>query len=66
MPVRAIGDRLREATSTSHHEFWPAGISLLDPRLLDPTRAAGLYVVGVLAAVWPALRARRLSPALRK
>jgi toxin-antitoxin system PIN domain toxin len=41
VPVRAIIDRLGEAASSSHHEFWADDISLLDARLADPARIHG-------------------------
>jgi len=41
MPVRAVMERLSEATSTRHHAFWPDDISLLDFRITNPTRIHG-------------------------
>lgn len=40
-PVAAIADRLRDATSNPHHEFWPDDVSLLDSSVVDPTRVHG-------------------------
>jgi len=34
-PVAAVAARLREATSTSFHEFWPDEFSVLDSTRLD-------------------------------
>jgi hypothetical protein len=33
LPVRAVMERLAEATTSGLHEFWPDDISLLDPDL---------------------------------
>jgi hypothetical protein len=41
MPVLAIVDRLRDATSHSRHEFWPDDVSLLDSDVVDATRVHG-------------------------
>jgi toxin-antitoxin system PIN domain toxin len=38
-PAEAV--RLRRATGSEHHEFWPCGLSLLDERLIDPNRLHG-------------------------
>ncbi len=39
-PAEAIR-RLRRAAASEHHEFWPCELSLLDERLIDPTRLHG-------------------------
>ncbi len=39
-PAEAVR-RLRRATRSEHHEFWPCALSLLDERLIDPTRLHG-------------------------
>jgi hypothetical protein len=39
--VAEIVGRLRTATAHSAHEFWPDSESLLDERLIDPTRVHG-------------------------
>lgn len=39
-PAEAIR-RLLRATSTEHHEFWDCGLSVLDTRILNPTRIHG-------------------------
>lgn len=39
-PAEAI-ERLREATATEHHRFWPCDLSLLDPRRIDRSRLHG-------------------------
>lgn len=36
--VAAVAARLHEATQTSHHEFWPDGISVLDAQRFDQQR----------------------------
>ena len=41
LPVRAVLERLREATRNPHHEFWADDVSLLDPRTADRTRIHG-------------------------
>ena len=41
LPVRPVMERLREATRSSHHEFWPDDISVLDPRIADASRIHG-------------------------
>ena len=41
LPVRPVMERLREATRSSHHEFWPDDVSLLDPRVADASRIHG-------------------------
>lgn len=39
-PSEAI-DRLRRATSTEYHEFWPCSVSLLEGRHVDPNHLHG-------------------------
>jgi len=39
-PSEAI-DRLRRATSTEYHEFWPCSVSLLEERHVDPNHLHG-------------------------
>ena len=41
LPVRAVMERLREATRNPHHEFWADDVSLLDPRIADASRIHG-------------------------
>lgn len=41
LSVRAVVERLREATRGPHHEFWTDELSLLDPRVADPSRIHG-------------------------
>jgi len=41
LPVRALIERLAEATAGNFHEFWPDDISLLDPRVADASRIHG-------------------------
>jgi uncharacterized protein len=40
-PVRAVMERLREASATALHEFWPDDVRLLDPRIADAGRIHG-------------------------
>ena len=39
--VRPVVERLREATRSPHHEFWPDDVSLLEPRTADASRIHG-------------------------
>ena len=41
LPVRAVMERLTEATASTFHEFWPDNVSLLDPRIADASRIHG-------------------------
>jgi hypothetical protein len=41
LSVRAVVERLREATRNRHHEFWTDDVSLLDPRIADASRIHG-------------------------
>ena len=41
LPIDAVAQRLREATSHARHEFWPDELSVLDPRAIDTTRIHG-------------------------
>jgi toxin-antitoxin system PIN domain toxin len=41
LPVQAVVERLAMATKTRLHEFWPDGLSLLDPASFDPSRIHG-------------------------
>jgi uncharacterized protein len=41
LPVSAVMERLREATASAHHAFWPDDLSLLDERVADATRIHG-------------------------
>ena len=41
LPVRAIMERLTEASSSTYHEFWPDDISLLDAQIADSARIHG-------------------------
>ena len=40
-PLAVIMNRLREATTSEVHEFWPDDVCLLDPGVVDPTRIHG-------------------------
>lgn len=39
-PSEAV-ERLRRATGTEHHDFWPCSVSLLEERLVDRTHLHG-------------------------
>ncbi len=41
LKVGAIMERLGDAIATAQHQFWTDDVSLLDPRIADPTRIHG-------------------------
>ncbi|OGA40592.1 MAG: ribonuclease [Betaproteobacteria bacterium RIFCSPLOWO2_12_FULL_62_13] len=41
LSVRAVMERLAEASSSAYHEFWPDDVSLLDARIADSARIHG-------------------------
>ena len=41
LPVRAVIERLAEASASTLHAFWPDDISLLDGQVADPARIHG-------------------------
>ena len=41
LPVRAVMERLAEASASTLHEFWPDDVSLLDAHVVDATRIHG-------------------------
>ena len=41
LPASAVAESLREATATSHHQFWPDDVSLLDPEVTDWSQVIG-------------------------
>jgi uncharacterized protein len=41
IPVPRVMERLRDATASSHHAFWPDDLTLLDERVADATRIHG-------------------------
>jgi hypothetical protein len=41
LPVRAIMERLAEASASNFHEFWPDDISLLDSKVANCARIHG-------------------------
>lgn len=41
LPASIVAERLREATATDHHRFWPDDVSLLDPRVADWEQVIG-------------------------
>jgi uncharacterized protein len=56
LPVRAIVERLAEATAHASHAFWPDAVSLLDGHVVDPGRIHGprqvsdLYLLALAVA----------------
>ena len=41
LSVRAVIERLTEASASTVHEFWPDEVSLLDAKVVDPARILG-------------------------
>jgi toxin-antitoxin system PIN domain toxin len=41
VPVKAIMERLAEASASTFHEFWPDDVSLLDAKVADSARIHG-------------------------
>lgn len=41
LPVASVVERLTQATTTEHHEFWPDDVSLLDGDIVDARRVHG-------------------------
>jgi toxin-antitoxin system PIN domain toxin len=41
LSVRAIVERLTEASASAFHQFWPDDVSLLDAKVADPARIHG-------------------------
>ena len=41
LPAPGVAERLREATATDHHRFWPDEVSLLDTIVADWRRVIG-------------------------
>lgn len=41
LPVAAVIQRLRMATQTEQHRFWPDSFSILDAGIVDPVRVHG-------------------------
>ena len=41
LPASLVAQRLREATATDHHRFWPDEVTLLDADIVDWTRMIG-------------------------
>ena len=41
LPASTVAERLREATSADHHEFWPDEVSLLDSSMADWGKVIG-------------------------
>jgi uncharacterized protein len=41
LPTPEVIERLRDATATSYHEFWPDDLSILDQSIVDHARIHG-------------------------
>ena len=41
LPAPVVAERLREATATEHHRFWPDAVSLLSRRVVEWRRIIG-------------------------
>lgn len=41
LPAAQVTQRLAEAASSTHHEFWPDRVSILDKNVIDPTHLLG-------------------------
>ena len=41
LPASVVAWRLREATSTEHHRFWPDDVNLLSPEVADWSQVIG-------------------------
>lgn len=56
LPVSAVVERLRSATSTAHHAFWPDDVSLLDASVAEadhihgPRQVSDLYLLALAVA----------------
>lgn len=54
--VSVAVDRLEQATTTQHHEFWPDAVSLLDPDVVDtnlvhgPRQVTDAYLIALAVA----------------
>lgn len=55
LSVRAVMERLAEASASTFHAFWPDDVSLLDAKVADPARILGprqitdLYLLALAA-----------------
>ena len=58
LPVGAVVARLAEATANPLHAFWPDDVSLLDVRVVDPSRIHGPRQVSDLYLLALAVRNR--------
>jgi len=56
VPAHLVAERLRRATATEHHRFWPDAVSLLRPGVVDwaqqigPGEIADIYLLALAAA----------------
>ena len=56
LPVAAVAERLREATATDHHRFWPDDLSLLESgaigryRVMGPKQITDVYLLSLAVA----------------
>ena len=55
LPTPVVAERLREATETDHHRFWPDEVSLLDTnvadwrRIIGPRQITDVYLLALAA-----------------
>lgn len=56
LPVAEVTERLREATATDHHRFWPDDLSLLESdalaryRVVGPKQITDVYLLALAVA----------------
>ena len=56
LPAPQVAERLRAASATDHHRFWPDEVSLLSPGVVDWRRVVGprqisdLYLLALAVA----------------
>ena len=56
IPSSLVAERLREATSTNHHRFWPDNVSFLDAgtvdwgRIIGPRQITDIYLLALAVA----------------
>ena len=56
LPVPRVAERLRTATATANHRFWPDEVSLLSPdvvdwrRIVGPRQISDLYLLALAVA----------------
>ena len=53
LPASLVAERLREATATDHHRFWPDEVTLLDTdvvnwgRMIGPKQITDIYLLAL-------------------